>query len=97
MNDIICGDQSTNAGTEQMEKTKYERNNDVNGTFRILESSVLGKLLVSAYTSFGPSAEKVSAVVAATPATRTSLAPRRGKLLGCALRMKRWYCLEAVL
>jgi hypothetical protein len=48
MNDIICGDQSTNLGTEQTEKTKYERNKDVNGTLRIVKSSTLAKSLVSA-------------------------------------------------
>ena len=41
MNDIICGDQSTNAGTEQTEKTRYERNKDVNGMLRILESTLV--------------------------------------------------------
>jgi len=84
MNDIICGDQSTNAGTEQTEKTKYERNKDVNGTLRMLESSPLVLSLVC--TPLGPSIEKVSVVVVATPATRTTLVARPGNLRGCALR-----------
>jgi len=88
MTDIICGDQSTNTGTEQTEKTRYERNKDVNGTLWIVESSALSKSLVSAYTLFGPIVEKASPVVA-TPATRTSPTPRRGKLLGCAMRTRR--------
>ena len=86
MNDIICGDQSTNAGTEQTEKTKYERNKDVNGTLRIVGSFTLAKSLVSAYTSLAPSVEKANAVVVATPVTRTTLAPRRDNLRGCTLR-----------
>jgi len=85
MNDMICGDQSTNAGTEQTEKTKYERNKDVNGTLRIVESSTLAKSLMSAYTSLAPSAEKANTVAVATPVTRTTLAPGRGDLRGCTL------------
>lgn len=88
MNDIMCGDQSTNAGTEQTEKTKYERNNDVNGTLRMLESSPLESSVafVSGYTSPGPSGVKANAVAVATPAARTALAPRRGNIRGCGLR-----------
>ena len=79
-----------------MEKTKYERNKDVNGTLRMLEPSPLVPSLMSACTSLGPSIEKANAVVVATPATRTTLAPRRGDLWGCMLR-KWWYRLEAAL
>ena len=97
MNDIICGDQSTNAGTEQTEYTKYDRNKDVNGTLRMLEPSPLPPLLVSACKSTGPSIEKVKAVVVAIPAARMTLpAPRRDNLRGCTLR-KWWYCLEPVM
>ena len=85
MNDIICGDQSTNAGMEQTEKTKYERSKDVSGTLRIVESSMLAKSLVPAYTSLGPSVEEANAVVAATPATRTTPTPKRVNLRGCTL------------
>lgn len=87
MNDITRGDQSTNAGTEQTEKTKYERNKDVNGTFRIAESSTLAKSLMSASTILGLSVEKASAVVVATPTTRATPAPRRDlNFGGCVLR-----------
>ena len=87
MNDIICGDQSTNAGTEQTEKTKYERNKDVSGTLRMPESSPLVPSLVSAYTSVGPSTEKANVVVVATPATRTTPVPKRGNLRGA---LRKW-------
>ena len=86
MNDITCGDQSTNAGTEQTEKTIYERNKDVSGTLRMLEASPSGPSLISAYTSFGPSTEKANAVVVAAPAIRTALVPRRGNRRGCTSR-----------
>ena len=86
MNDIICGDQSTNAGTEHTEKTKYERNKDVSGTLRMLESPPLIPSLASARMSLGPSAERAKRVVEATPAVRATLAPRRGNLRDCASR-----------
>ena len=86
MNDITRGDQSTNAGTEQTEKTKYERNKDVNGTLRIVESSMFEKSLMSAPALLGPGVEKASTAVVAIPATRATLAPRRVlSLRGCVL------------
>ena len=87
VNDIICGDQSTNAGTEQTEKTKYERNKNVNGMFRIVESSALAKSLTSALASLEPRAGKAYTVVVATPAARATLVPRRDlNLRGCVVR-----------
>lgn len=86
MNDNTCGDQSTNAGTEQTEKTRYERNKDVNGALRMLEPSTLVSSFTSAYTYFGLSSEKVNAVAAATPVTRAAPAPRRGSVPGRVLR-----------